>query len=701
MSAPVSHSHNVSSDISTIANSTNNPNNTIFYTNNSPVTSNTICANNISASQGASSLPQATTISSTSGNVQPGVISSSTTFSAYRTARSALSSAVPMKLFAAWEVEKTPANCIPRLCSLTVNKLSLTRKFASEVNSLAIAAKMMSSKRTLRSNEINLSHYLQQQQSKQSPSNASGQTFVSNTSHAQPSNAQAQQPQSSSTAASTITATNSSLSGTFSSTSGLLDHSQLPQTPPSSTAPVASSTTATGSGKSSSNQHASTASTKVTVDGTSTSADDWISIDLDLTFALQYPHFLKKNGNQLQILLQRRKRYKNRAMLGFKTLACGFINLTDVLQRSQYMNRELELCENTKDLRKATVVAKIIMTSLKSTPVDAPDVPTSGSHIRNVNDASAMANASNVTGTGGSSFARSIRLKRQNLKNWASGNNHNSTSAVLQFNDSAELDSDEEVCDEFSISEGSDSEVAIGTVAGAMMSPANYEHSSIHKVHEQVDHDTAVGGTSTVVVDGRSSKHRNTRFSSSGLPSGMKWRRSTNKKSSSLIPGDHGSSQRNFKQKFLALLKKFRITDSEASDSEEQGPSEGKSKVKSKRGNSSNTAVLTAAGDGLIDDIMLGNIDDLEFDYEDSDLDSNGDLDDISISSTPRPGLKPFFSSKTTLVDDNASANTTILSCTTGAGSINPSSKPPSGSKGSHHQANSKAATNPSGPGHC
>lgn len=51
---------------------------------------------------------------------------------------------------------------------------------------------------------------------------------------------------------------------------------------------------------------------------------------LDLTFSLQYPHFLKRDGNKLHILLQRKKRYKNRTMLGYKTLAEGIIRMDQV-----------------------------------------------------------------------------------------------------------------------------------------------------------------------------------------------------------------------------------------------------------------------------------------------------------------------------------------------------------------------------------
>ena len=48
------------------------------------------------------------------------------------------------------------------------------------------------------------------------------------------------------------------------------------------------------------------------------------------TIIFQYPHFLKREGNLLHIMLQRRKKYKNRTILGFKTLAVGIINMSQV-----------------------------------------------------------------------------------------------------------------------------------------------------------------------------------------------------------------------------------------------------------------------------------------------------------------------------------------------------------------------------------
>ena len=60
-----------------------------------------------------------------------------------------------------------------------------------------------------------------------------------------------------------------------------------------------------------------------------------------INFYLQYPHFLKREGNQLHIMLQRRKKYKNRTILGFKTLAVGIINMSQVsiiLKYHKYTN---------------------------------------------------------------------------------------------------------------------------------------------------------------------------------------------------------------------------------------------------------------------------------------------------------------------------------------------------------------------------
>ena len=96
-------------------------------------------------------------------------------------------------------------------------------------------------------------------------------------------------------------------------------------------------------------------------------ASGLLETSLELTFSLQYPHFLKRDGNRLHILLQRKKRYKNRTMLGYKTLAEGVIRMDQVLQKQ--MDLELELLPEAKD-KVSNPIARISVQQLSSTPVD-------------------------------------------------------------------------------------------------------------------------------------------------------------------------------------------------------------------------------------------------------------------------------------------------------------------------------------------
>ncbi|XP_037127067.1 phosphofurin acidic cluster sorting protein 2-like isoform X1 [Syngnathus acus] len=93
--------------------------------------------------------------------------------------------------------------------------------------------------------------------------------------------------------------------------------------------------------------------------------------DLELTFSLQYPHFLKRDANRLQIMLQRRKRYKNRTILGYKTLAVGIINMAEVMQHPTDGGLILGLHSNVKEA--PVRVAEISVYSLSSQPIDHED----------------------------------------------------------------------------------------------------------------------------------------------------------------------------------------------------------------------------------------------------------------------------------------------------------------------------------------
>lgn len=318
------------------------------------------------------------------------------------TARPPTTRPVPMKLFAAWEVDKTTPNCIPRQCSFTVTRLLLLRPLGSDVSAISIAVRMQSSKRTLRSNDIQLPG------------------------------------------------------------SGLLD------------------------------------------------------TELDLSFSLQYPHLLKGGGaNQLLVTLQRRKRYKNRAMLGYKTIATGAINMAEVLQRP--LGRELELQPPAGSGGGAgeecgPAVARVQLDSLSSQPVE------------------------------------------QELK--ATGQHDAERSATDEESSSS------------SNEEASDSEAAA---------------------------DEAHGDEALLRHRRRSSQMR----------------------------------KRNIKQKFIALLKKFRVPDAEAFGADPGLEQE----------------LLEKPG---LQELLLDELGLSEEEEDDDSAGGGGGDDDLSLcSSTPKPSLRPFFSAAT------------------------------------------------------
>ncbi|CAB3384170.1 Hypothetical predicted protein [Cloeon dipterum] len=310
-----------------------------------------------------------------------------------------------MKLFATWEVDRTPSNCVPRLCSLTLSRLVLFKTLGTDISSIIISVKMQSSKRTLRSNELLLPP------------------------------------------------------------GGLLD------------------------------------------------------TELDLNFSLQYPHFIKRDeANQLLIMLQRRKRYKNRTILGFKTLAEGTINLSQALQRTMDVDLELYSGESKE---KRDVVARLSVLNISSTPVDQ-DEP-------------------------------GVRHKRVALAD-------NSDRAAADFSDDDEDFSSNE--------ENSDSEPMLD--------------------------DT--------LAPRRPRKTSRTKNST--------------------------ARQRNLKQKFISLLKRFRISEDLDNDPEE---------------------IDQKLSGGDMDPTDIADlIDELE-----EMSDSGPEMDTMSISSTPKPSLRPFFSSSRSLAQQD------------------------------------------------
>ncbi|CDW52897.1 Pacs-1 domain containing protein [Trichuris trichiura] len=154
---------------------------------------------------------------------------------------------VPMRLFATWEVDRACSNCVPRLCCLSFNRLTIFRSLEQGATNLVIAVKL----------QVLLQRSISLKKNLTIPLQGFKRTLRSNDMPVVPVN-------------------------------GIVD------------------------------------------------------VDLDVEFTLQamdasfsnvYPHFVKKQNNRLLVMLQRRKKYKNRPMLGYKTLAVGAINLTDELRR--------------------------------------------------------------------------------------------------------------------------------------------------------------------------------------------------------------------------------------------------------------------------------------------------------------------------------------------------------------------------------
>lgn len=445
---------------------------------------------------------------------------------------------MPMKLFAAWGIDKTPSNCIPRLCTITINRILLFKSLGSDLKTAMIALKIQGSKRTIRSNEFIIIGHHQQAclSSKQQQNQASnlGSVGGGTSSSVSGGNTGSQISSSGKTEARSNVPANQQSLGISSNTG--------------SNSLTASSTT--------SSSHISTSTVAATpiyqsslvthqVNPTSNASTPVLAIEIDLTFSLQYPHFLKKNVNFLQIMLQRRKRYKSRKILGFKTLAVGVINMAEVMQRRQKMDKELDLvCEMKGSHNKNEVVARIIMSSLKCQPIDQDSI---NRNMRFVGDRS----------VGG------------------------------------DVDTDDFSSNE----EGSDSEMPIGRQT-AKAGRASLEARAAINDRERSEH--VVGQASASNTAGGA------------------------------------SHQKNFKQKIIALVKKFR-TDSDGFDNEQYEAALEQELMQA-----------AASGQGSLAIEELLEEDDLDVDRSrSSSSESEPEWDEMSVSSTPKPSLRPFFSSTT------------------------------------------------------
>lgn len=82
---------------------------------------------------------------------------------------------------------------------------------------------------------------------------------------------------------------------------------------------------------------------------------------------------MKKKNNLMYLMIQRKKKYKNRPILGYKTLAVGSINMTEVLQKCS--DKDLCLYSEAKEEIPAQVVARVHLGSVGSQPIEQEETP--------------------------------------------------------------------------------------------------------------------------------------------------------------------------------------------------------------------------------------------------------------------------------------------------------------------------------------
>ncbi|XP_060645423.1 phosphofurin acidic cluster sorting protein 2 [Drosophila nasuta] len=412
---------------------------------------------------------------------------------------------VPMKLFAAWEVDRTPPNCIPRLCSLTITRLSILTPLPGDTTSLSLAVKMQSSKRTLRSHEI--------------PINGSALTSAASS---RESSMQGNSP------LANVIGGGSNLIGT----PGNVGNAGI---------------------------------------GTNLALIPLTETELDLHFSLQYPHFIKRDGNRLVILLQRRKKYKSRTILGYKTLAEGIIRMDAVLQKS--MDMIIELTASGKNGRPGTVVACLRAERVSSIPVDH--------------------------------------------------DNKNNNSVLLADRITEYSDEDEEA--EFSSGEFNDEANDLAITGYDQKRDYNPAKHDMRKYRNKLQR----SGIEDIAIVGHHPHQHHPVVVDSDSEFEMKDKSSSRAKFSRTI----SLQQRNFKQKIVALLKRFKASE-ELEDETHSG-----------------TAALRGERDL---DALFQELESLSCCEGD---DSGPDMDSISIGSTPKPSLRPFFTNSRIMLHDNLTGN--------------------------------------------
>ncbi|XP_036324051.1 phosphofurin acidic cluster sorting protein 2 isoform X3 [Rhagoletis pomonella] len=460
---------------------------------------------------------------------------------------------VPMKLFAAWEVDRTPPNCIPRLCSLTITRLSILTPLPGDMTSLTLAVKMQSSKRTLRSHEIpiNSSGFAQ---SAASGGTATGSTASNNAGGAGTGSGGVGSVIQQSNSGAALIGSSGGIGNAMGSSGGAQMGSAIIGTPGN----IGNTGIGIGGSGSGASMTVGGIGGGGGISGGGATTMPLAETELDLHFSLQYPHFIKRDGNRLVILLQRRKKYKSRTILGYKTLAEGIIRMDAVLQKS--MDMTVELTASGKNGRPGTTVACLRAERVSSIPVDH--------------------------------------------------DNKNNNSVLLADRVAEYSDEDEE--GEFSSGEFNDEATDLG-IPGydpkRDYNPSKHDMRKYRKLQRSEVEDVALGANP---VDSDSEFE-------------MKDKSSSRAKISRTI----SLQQRNFKQKIVALLKRFK-----ASEELEGEVSRG-------------TAALRGERDL---DALFQELESLSCCEGD---DSGPDMDSLSIGSTPKPSLRPFFTNSRIMLHDN------------------------------------------------
>ncbi|KAK2568603.1 Phosphofurin acidic cluster sorting protein 2 [Acropora cervicornis] len=283
-----------------------------------------------------------------------------------------------------------------------------------------------------------------------------------------------------------------------------------------------------------------------------------------------YPHFLKRSGNNLQVMLQRRKKYKNRTILGFKTLAVGLVNMGQAVTCKIYRLKQQQATVLTA-CNLLMVLQHSVENQLKLYMKGSP-VPVAQITVNSLTRELCMQTMTKQTNSDLSSFL----FLDLNVSN-------NSLSCVVIF--SLPVDTDGE-------------RMAGSTVRGDVEENSSDDDDD-YSLSDQEGSDSAGDADILDVEQRRGGKIRHGKIT---------------------IPAKH---QKNFKQKFVALLKKFKVTEEELEQ-----------EIATFQDNDISPPENEAGDEFLFPD----DLEDL-----DSDLDNEFLDDSISIVSTPKPSLRPFF----------------------------------------------------------